>query len=1033
MGINIPPQLINNIRQGDVILFLGSGASVGAQHPERNSIPIGNRLGYSLNEHFLDGEFNDSSLKKISELAVSVSSITEVQHYIADIFRDFKPADFHLLMPKIPWRMIATTNYDLIVERSYSSVEESIQNIKTFKRNGDRIERKIRSRRDVAYLKLHGCITDIHDPDLPLILTTDQYVEYRKNRSRLFERFKQLAYEYPVVFIGHKLEDTDIRSIIMELDRLAQSRVRSYYVLPSFHRYEIDFWAGKKITAIEGTFESFLREVNSKLQGSFDQLFGIKTNSEHPIEERFTVSQDIKPSEALINFIERDVSYIHNRYPVEVVHPPAFYKGFCEGWGAIDMNLDVHREVGQDISIEVMLADEEDRESQQELFVLKGHAGSGKSVVLKRIAWDAGHDLDLLVLYVKRSGHFDFDALKELYDRCKERIFIFVDSAVENRDLIRELVLQSTRNNIPLTIIASGRYHEWNEYCSDLDQYVDNYYKIDYLRLDEIERLLALLKKHKSLGHLAEKSKAERVEAFRERAGRQLLVALHEATLGKPFEEIVHDEYRSIVTAQARLLYLTVSILNRLRVRVRAGVVSRAHGIPFSEFEESLFRPLEFIVFDSEDQYTGDVYYECRHPHIAQVLFERVLTNAEERFEHYAHILGSLDIDYESDRKAFKGMTNAKELSELFPDEKKVRRLYTIARDRSRNDPNLLQQIAIFEMGLNNLREASRILKRASDIQPWNDRIRHTLAELCLRRSEDSNNDLEREKHLLDSRNVAEGILDRGSNKYAYHTLLKVGLHEIESALNKKDNALIAKRMRDFERVMIDAIGNYPEESFILDAQARYNTIIDMQPLALESLEKAFRVNKRSPYIALRLADTYYELKRLEDAKRVLKKCLQGNQGAKNVHFRLAVYLIKSGGSEPDIEYHLRRSFTKGDSRYEPQFWYARHVYTHGKETEARDIFKSLAAAPADKSLKKKPRGIINKDGENVRFRGSIVSVFASYAFIEVDNFVDDIFVHRRYPHITDPVTLASGTRVSFNLAFTYKGPVAVNLDREEL
>jgi len=62
----------------------------------------------------------------------------------------------------------------------------------------------------------------------------------------------------------------------------------------------------------------------------------------------------------------------------------------------------------------------------------------------------------------------------------------------------------------------------------------------------------------------------QRVQQFEEQAGRQLLVALHEATTGNPFEEILLDEFNEIQPLSARNLYLTVCVLNRLRVAVRA-------------------------------------------------------------------------------------------------------------------------------------------------------------------------------------------------------------------------------------------------------------------------------------------------------------------------------------------------------------------------------------------------------------------------------------------------------------------------------
>ncbi len=48
---NVPKNLINQIREKRVVLFLGSGASIGAVHPDNKKPPIGNELGKFYTEN----------------------------------------------------------------------------------------------------------------------------------------------------------------------------------------------------------------------------------------------------------------------------------------------------------------------------------------------------------------------------------------------------------------------------------------------------------------------------------------------------------------------------------------------------------------------------------------------------------------------------------------------------------------------------------------------------------------------------------------------------------------------------------------------------------------------------------------------------------------------------------------------------------------------------------------------------------------------------------------------------------------------
>jgi len=212
--MNIPKILIDHVRNGQVVLFLGSGASFGAEHPAGKKPPLGQTLADLIAEKFLGKDYLGTSLQHVAELAISETDLFSVQSYVADIFQEFNPARHHKLIPRFIWKAIATTNYDLIIEKAYDGDRERLQEPVVFLNNFDRVEEKLRQHNSICYFKLHGCITSINNPEVPLILTPDQYLSAKEGRSRLFERIESLAYEYPFVFIGHSLGDYDLRSIL---------------------------------------------------------------------------------------------------------------------------------------------------------------------------------------------------------------------------------------------------------------------------------------------------------------------------------------------------------------------------------------------------------------------------------------------------------------------------------------------------------------------------------------------------------------------------------------------------------------------------------------------------------------------------------------------------------------------------------------------------------------------------------------------------------------------------------------------------
>ncbi|MFV9645489.1 MAG: SIR2 family protein [Desulfobacterales bacterium] len=1032
--MDIPQILIDQIKDGKAILFLGSGAAIGATHPKNINPPVGDGLSKLIADKFLSPDFYNRPLTQISELAISETDLLTVQSFVADLFKDFYPADFHKLIPKFTWKAIAATNYDLIVERAYDSVEDKSQELVVFKKNIERVEEKLRSHGSVCYFKLHGCITDINDPNIPLILTPDQYVTARKGRNRLFERIESLAYEYPFIFVGHSLSDLDIRAILLEIGQIQEAKPRSYIIAPHITPPEQRFWESRRFSCIKSSFADFINQINSYIPEPFRKLAALKIEREHPFFDDFCPAADSKPSESLMTLLNRDTEYINKRYKSSKADPKAFYKGYIVDWSPIIDELDVRRSLTDNILSETILSNEEDRSEIVELFLIKGHAGAGKSVLLRRLAWEAAVNFDKICLSVKPSGYPEYEPLFELYNICRKRIFLFVDPFSKFIDIITKFIIRVRKDNLPLTIIGAERNNVWNSECEDLKSFLTDSYEVRYLSEKEIEKLIALLTKHNSLGYLEKLDLEAQKESLAKRAGRQLLVALHEATLGKPFTEIVFDEYQSISSISAKSLYLTVCIMHRLGIATRAGLISRVNGIPFRMFKEKLFDPLEFIVFAREDRIIGDYMYQSRHSHIADLVFEKVLTNAQDRFDEYVRVIGALDVSYNTDREAFIGLLKARPLIELFSDPQMIRQIYSIGEKRDVNNPFLMQQEAIFEMNSlgGSLDKASSILQKAHKMAPHIRSISHSLSELALKKAERAGSFIEKNKYRQEARTIAVQLIQNSSIKsHPIHTLLKIGIDELNDSIANDDEPTLQRKIKAIEQELQRAVQLFPDDSFIFDTEAKFSALIDRYPRAIESLKKAFSLNKRSGYIAIRLAKMYENQKDIPNATQVLKDCLEANPSDKSVNYKLATLLAKNHlGSLAEIKFYLRRSFTEGDSNYSAQFWFARCLYIENDFEGAYKIFYYLRGINLDVRIKREPRGIIHENDHPVDYHGIVANLESSYGFLLRDELQDRIFAHK-YHSEEYWASLMPHRRVTFNLAFSYRGPAAINIKPE--
>ena len=1020
------------VREGRVVLCLGAGATLGATHPDNARPPVGQDLARRIADKFLGPEYRERTLQQVAELSISETDLFRVQSFIAELFLPFGPAEFHRLIPRFVWRYIATTNYDLVLERAYDQVPGRLQQLVVFKKNGERIEDKVRTSDSVMLLKLHGCITEIDNPAIPLILTPDQYATVRIGRSRLFERLTDAAFELPLLFVGQSLADTDIRTLLLEVSQVPEARPRSYVVTPEMTPAEVRFWESKKVTHIPLTFEAFLRDLDSAIPTGFRRLATITDKKEHPAQKRLGSALGTTPSESLMTFLTRDVEYVEKGMSAPDADPSAFYRGYFVDWSPLLTGLDVRRSMTDGILSEVILPSEEERRELVDFFLVKGHAGSGKSVLLRRLAWDASALFDKFCLFLRPSAHPDVEPLAELYRLLQERIFLFVDPISDSMDTVEEFLQRARRDKIPLTIIGGERSNEWNSNCERLEPYLNGEYEVRYLSEAEIVALIDLLTKHKSLGYLAGLPPEEQKQALQYRAGRQLLVALHEATLGKPFSDIVYDEYKSIASPRAQSLYLTVCVFHGLGVPVRAGLISRVHGISFTVFKEELFHPLESVVFAAMNHVIQDYEYRTRHSHIAELVFERVLSTPQERFDEYVRLISAIDPDYAADRQAFGRLTNARELLRLFPDPQMVRQIYATANRRVGPTPFLLQQEAVFEMKSpgGSFDRAGALLEKAHGEAPFSRPIAHSLSELALKRAEGATSSLERARYRDEARaTAAELALKDPISAYPHHTLIKASLGELSELLATADQGTVERKVRETDRLIAIASQRFPDDSYIRDAEAQFCSMLDRDERAIAALNRAFSVNKRNSYIASRLARLYEARGQRGRAIDILKESLEEDPSAKNTNFHLALLLKDTPGSSPaEIIHFLRRSFTSGDTNYASQFWFARYLYVDGQREEASQVFRVLANANVDTSTSKEPRGHIQENGSLKWFTGSVLRVETSYAFVVRDAYGDKLFTHKRYNPDDVWNLLKSQARVSFHVAFNYRGPVAVNV-----
>ena len=152
---------------------------------------------------------------------------------------------------------------------------------------------------------------------------------------------------------------------------------------------------------------------------------------------RFIAVSNTKESGDLVQWLSTNADHIAPEFGGTTGTPARFYAGFDQGWYPIEASLDVRRKTTDQMLRHCVLPAE--RVDQQQFYLLKAHAGAGKSVALRRVAWEAGKTYEKVVLYLRSGARVDIRYIKEIAELTKRTVYVFIDDVGDHVDAVRAL------------------------------------------------------------------------------------------------------------------------------------------------------------------------------------------------------------------------------------------------------------------------------------------------------------------------------------------------------------------------------------------------------------------------------------------------------------------------------------------------------------------------------------------------------------------------------------------------------------------
>lgn len=640
-------ELEQHIRKGNLVLFLGAGASINSINSLRKNPPLGGELAETIAKE-LGWEYKGESLKTVFSAAKPRLG-DGLYNYLESQYKHCTPSREYLTLASYPWPRVYTTNIDDAFEKALNINSKQKINIKGML---SRVSDKDQLLAKLDYIYLNGSVSRHEDG---YVFTPE---DYGKASAKSYPWYEELASDFmqlPFIFIGTKLDEPVFYHQVERLKhRTASAAPKSWVLTPDATDIEVLDLQSYGINYVKATLSDFVKWLDS----TFKTKLTVKdvAQARNPELKVMFVDNEVESLEAakLLNGVipvsRTSLSSSYHRSNPGTIRD--FYKGFKPTW--LDVIESVPAPLKQFESISRAIAECNDHSI--EAHILVGPAGSGKSTLLKMIAIelsDQGERVYFLPNEVENLGKL----IHTLNNYNDKRFYVVIErvDAVKN-----ELPKLFGKGNNAIYISAEGQNIWHNRVEAKLPPDVINVHKVEDINEDDVDPILTKLKNFGPWTRLAKLDVNARKREIYGKSRRQLLIGLMEATTGIGFEQIIQNDYEKIASEEDRFFFVLACLASMHKCQLSNTIASRSlskDGI--AEPPISLARKLQGIIVAQND------FFAVRHPLYARKsiesivdtgLIKRAISALLQAFSVYTHpVIKSLT---KNDADLFKAILN---------------------------------------------------------------------------------------------------------------------------------------------------------------------------------------------------------------------------------------------------------------------------------------------------------------------------------------------------------------------------------------
>jgi len=688
--------LFQRLQSGNVILFLGAGASVGEKHYLSKDI-------ISYYESYLNTSLGESNITKWIDI-LSANSKFDRRHFdneVVKMLQKLRVTEAHKILASIPWKEIITTNYDLLVERAYDEVSDTSGKVFDLKPIKNLRQYNYReSRTEIKYIKLNGCI---QDPGLyPLAFSSVDFDKLKAFYKYVLNDLKNLSDNIGLLSIGYSYSDEFGKNFLEKFDSYNfRDRKWIFNVDPYPNEYAFEYYKQKRICIVKCSFLEFFTLYREWEKESADVL--IKRKGLHLNNSRGV--QITGPFKLLLN-LDGVVRQIGATTKDRFVNEVEFYKGEEPTYSLIAKNADVIRNKAlRQFELQLFTSLEDKSSKFIPIFFIKGDFGIGKSTFALRAIFELEkkEDLDIVAFEILDLNKVRREVFIELIAVCKAKNILFYCEEIEVEsyfkallDLQRELSIEQIQDSniffvVPIRENILERYK--------LNRTIPRSVEIKFdggFEPDEINELLEKLKSAGLINFRDAQEKRILVNRIQKDFSSDSFISLlgiitngrHENDLISSFNQLSSD-------AQKAFLY--TALLHKHKLLMPASLLKQNISMDWEQFTSRIIRAEGKGILFQELKITHgtqpDLYFRTKHPLIASKLVDRFIPNKDKQFSFYEGILRNIQVGQTNSFLAndlLKSFSRTEEFNDF-----QINKLFDVAFRSLSDDPYFLLNYSI--------------------------------------------------------------------------------------------------------------------------------------------------------------------------------------------------------------------------------------------------------------------------------------------------------------------------------------------------